>query len=90
MIHQRNTCDTYRAMNISEFKHEFLIFTSNSCTTIKAKITICFINRVGIEYTQGHEQNAYLAATYVKKEDPKEEKKPAPLPEASDTDSDSN
>ena len=47
--------------------------------------------RVGIEYTQGQEQNAYLAATYVKKEEPKEEKKvPAPVPEVSDSDSDSN
>lgn len=48
--------------------------------------------RVGIEYTQGQEQNAYLAATYVKKESPKEEKKalPPPVPEVSDSDSDSN
>lgn len=43
-----------------------------------------------MEYTQGQEQNAYLAATYVKKEEPKEEKKPAPVPEVSDSDSDSN
>lgn len=49
------------------------------------------IFRVGIEYTQGQDQNAYLAATYVRKESPKEEKKvPAPVPEASDSDSDSN
>lgn len=47
--------------------------------------------RVGIEYSQGQDQNPYLAATYVKKESPKEEKKvPAPVPEVSDSDSDSN
>lgn len=51
--------------------------------------------RVGIEYTQGQDQNAYLAAAYVKKEEPKEEKKVVPtvptVPEgASDSDSDSN
>lgn len=59
----------------------------------KNEFPICFsIYRVGIEYTQGQEQNAYLAATYVKKESPKEEKKlPAPLPEVvSESDSDSN
>lgn len=50
------------------------------------------IHSVGIEYTQGQDQNAYLAATYVKKESPKEEKKlPPPVPEGgSDSDSDSN
>lgn len=49
--------------------------------------------RVGIEHTQGQEQNAYLAATTVKKEPIKEEP-PAPValpPVAgSDSDSDSN
>lgn len=67
------------------------IFDKNDHTNRKYFNLSSKIHRVGIEYTQGHEQNAYLAATYVKKEEPKEEpKKPAPLPEASDTDSDSN
>lgn len=54
-------------------------------------IFLYFSHRVGIEHTHGHEQNAYLAATTVKKEPIKEEA-PAPLPPVagSDSDSDSN
>lgn len=55
------------------------------------KFVFCLnICRVGIEYTQGESQNAYLAATAVKKA-PVVEKKPEPVPEVqSDSDSDSN
>lgn len=53
-----------------------------------------FVNRVGIEYTQGESQNAYLAATTVKKAPPApaiKEQVPTSIPEAgSDSDSDSN
>lgn len=93
MIHQKNMCDIYHDMNISKF--EYFTFEKKAYyLRSKSKIFIIFFSfRVGIEYTQGQEQNAYLAATYVKKESPKEEKKlPAPvIPEAgSESDSDSN
>lgn len=58
-------------------------------------ITFILFNRVGIEHTQGESQNAYLAATCVKKAPapapaPIKEEPPATVPEVSDSDSDSN
>lgn len=82
--------DTYRDMNISTyFIFQALRFDLNDNHFLFLAFDL--VHRVGIEYTQGQDQNPYLAATYVKKESPKEEKKaPAPLPEASESDSDSN
>ncbi|EFA02108.2 Protein stoned-B-like Protein [Tribolium castaneum] len=45
--------------------------------------------RVGIEHTEGESPNAYAAATFVKTAAPKEEEKPAPVPEE-DSSSDSD
>lgn len=61
---------------------------------MKYNLCCSIVDRVGIEYTQGETQNAYLAATTVKKAAPApaiKEEVPAPIPEAgSDSDSDSN
>lgn len=82
---------------LSRYEYQYVHFWFSPVDEIRKMASNWFsislsLYRVGIEYTQGQEQNAYLAATYVKKESPKEEKKvPAPvIPEVSDSDSDSN
>jgi hypothetical protein len=60
----------------------------NSSVFLSFESFVFEICRVGIEHTEGETPNAYAVATFVKTA-PKEEEKPAPVPEEeSSSDSD--